>query len=45
MPTSRTIGVEYMHIADPDEKRWIQEQVEGQTYTFDREANITSWSG
>ncbi len=24
----RTIGVEYMHIADPAEKRWIQEQVE-----------------
>jgi len=26
---SRTIGVEYMHIANPDEKRWIQQQVEG----------------
>ena len=24
----RTVGVEYMHIADPAEKRWIQEQVE-----------------
>ncbi len=24
----RTIGVEYMHIADPQEKRWIQEKVE-----------------
>ena len=26
---SRTIGVEYMHIQAPDEKRWIQERVEG----------------
>ncbi len=25
----RTIGVEYMHIQEPDEKRWIQEQIEG----------------
>ena len=25
----RTIGIEYMHIQDPAEKRWIQEQVEG----------------
>ena len=25
----RTVGVEYMHIQDPDEKQWIQEQVEG----------------
>ncbi len=25
----RTIGIEYMHIQDPDQKRWIQEQVEG----------------
>ncbi len=34
---SRTIGIEYMHIADPSEKRWIQEQVEGQSYSFDRD--------
>ena len=34
---SRTIGVEYMHIADPAEKRWIQEQVEGRPYTFTRD--------
>jgi len=26
---SRTVGVEYMHIQEPDEKAWIQEQVEG----------------
>lgn len=25
----RTVGIEYMHIQDPDEKRWIQENVEG----------------
>ncbi len=27
----RRIGVEYMHIQEPDQKRWIQEQVEGVT--------------
>jgi len=26
---SRSIGVEYMHIQEPDEKAWIQEHVEG----------------
>ena len=26
---ARTIGVEYTHIADPEEKQWIQGQVEG----------------
>jgi len=26
---SRTIGVEYMHISDVDQKAWIQQQVEG----------------
>ncbi len=25
----RTVGIEYMHIQDPVEKRWIQEMVEG----------------
>ncbi len=25
----RTIGVEYMHIQEPDQKEWIQEKVEG----------------
>ncbi len=25
----RTVGVEYMHIQEPEEKRWIQEQIEG----------------
>ena len=26
---SRTVGIEYMHIQDPEQKRWVQEQVEG----------------
>ncbi len=26
----RTIGIEYMHISDPDEQHWIQHQVEGE---------------
>jgi 2-oxoglutarate dehydrogenase E1 component len=30
----RTIGIEYMHIQDPVEKRWIQQQVEGVTFTL-----------
>lgn len=34
---SRTIGVEYMHIADPTEKRWIQEQLETPARAFDRD--------
>lgn len=25
----RTVGIEYMHIQEPEEKRWIQEKVEG----------------
>ena len=33
----RSIGIEYMHIADPEEKRWIQEQVEGNPYSFTRD--------
>ena len=33
----RSIGIEYMHIADPEEKRWIQEQVEGVPYAFTRD--------
>ncbi|MEM9564086.1 MAG: multifunctional oxoglutarate decarboxylase/oxoglutarate dehydrogenase thiamine pyrophosphate-binding subunit/dihydrolipoyllysine-residue succinyltransferase subunit, partial [Actinomycetota bacterium] len=34
----RTVGVEYMHIADPAEKRWIQEQVEQPGEPLDRDA-------
>jgi multifunctional 2-oxoglutarate metabolism enzyme len=33
----RTVGVEYMHIANPEEKRWIQEQVEGRSISFSRD--------
>ncbi len=33
----RSIGIEYMHIADPAEKRWIQEQVEGNPYSISRQ--------
>ncbi len=36
----RAIGVEYMHIADPEEKRWIQEQIEGRPISFDREEQM-----
>lgn len=28
---SRTIGVEYMHIQDPDQRLWIQQRIEGET--------------
>jgi multifunctional 2-oxoglutarate metabolism enzyme len=31
----RTIGVEYMHIQDVDQKRWIQDHVEGVKVTID----------
>ncbi len=33
----RTVGVEYMHIQEPDQKRWIQEQVEGVPTTLPAE--------
>ncbi len=29
----RTLGIEYMHIQDPDQKLWIQQRVEGITVT------------
>jgi multifunctional 2-oxoglutarate metabolism enzyme len=31
----RTIGVEYMHIQEPDQKDWIQDHIEGATYKID----------
>ncbi|MGK2929867.1 MAG: multifunctional oxoglutarate decarboxylase/oxoglutarate dehydrogenase thiamine pyrophosphate-binding subunit/dihydrolipoyllysine-residue succinyltransferase subunit [Acidimicrobiales bacterium] len=34
----RTIGIEYMHIQEPDQKAWIQEQVEGVAVELDTEA-------
>jgi 2-oxoglutarate dehydrogenase E1 component len=30
----RTLGVEYMHIQDPEQKRWIQQHVEGVSTTL-----------
>ena len=33
----RTVGVEYMHIQEPTEKRWIQEQIEGADFTLKHE--------
>ena len=33
----RTVGIEYMHIQDPEEKRWIQEQVEGTSIKLDND--------
>jgi len=33
----RTIGVEYMHIQDPVQKRWIQEKIEGVSPRADAE--------
>ncbi|MDQ4096752.1 MAG: multifunctional oxoglutarate decarboxylase/oxoglutarate dehydrogenase thiamine pyrophosphate-binding subunit/dihydrolipoyllysine-residue succinyltransferase subunit, partial [Actinomycetota bacterium] len=31
----RRVGVEYMHIQEPDQKRWIQQQVEGVKTTLE----------
>jgi 2-oxoglutarate dehydrogenase E1 component len=31
----RTLGVEYMHMQDPEQKRWIQEHLEGVPSTLD----------
>ncbi|HXR53491.1 MAG TPA: multifunctional oxoglutarate decarboxylase/oxoglutarate dehydrogenase thiamine pyrophosphate-binding subunit/dihydrolipoyllysine-residue succinyltransferase subunit [Acidimicrobiales bacterium] len=31
----RTLGIEYMHIQDPDQKRWIQQHVEGVSQTLE----------
>ena len=38
----RTVGVEYMHIQDPTEKRWMQEQLEGanRSISFDEKRHI-----
>jgi len=33
----RTLGIEYMHIQDPVQKRWIQEQVEGVSSTVQKD--------
>jgi multifunctional 2-oxoglutarate metabolism enzyme len=36
----RTIGVEYMHIQEPDQKRWIQQHVEGVKDTLTTEEQM-----
>jgi 2-oxoglutarate decarboxylase len=38
----RTLGIEYMHIQDPEQKRWIQQHVEGvsQTLEIDEQRHI-----
>jgi len=33
----RTLGIEYMHIQDPEQKRWIQREVEGVSTTVSTE--------
>lgn len=33
----RTVGVEYMHIQEPEQKQWVQERVEGHAVTTDIE--------
>ncbi len=33
----RTLGIEYMHMQDPEQKRWIQQHVEGQPGTLNGE--------
>ena len=32
----RTVGIEYMHIQDPEQRRWIQERVERASRALDR---------
>lgn len=32
-----SVGAEFMHIADPEKRRWIQEQLEGEPGTVDQE--------
>ncbi len=36
----RTMGIEYMHLGDPEERRWIQERVERKSVQPDRDAQI-----
>jgi 2-oxoglutarate dehydrogenase E1 component len=36
----RTIGIEYMHIQDPEQRRWIQERVERSHEKPDREEQL-----
>ena len=36
----RTIGIEFMHIQDPGEKAWVQQQVEGSPTVLDRDEQL-----
>ncbi len=36
----RTVGIEYMHIQDPDQRKWIQERVEGAQQKPTREEQL-----
>ncbi len=36
----RTLGIEYMHIQDPEQKRWIQHHVEGVSTSLAREDQL-----
>jgi 2-oxoglutarate dehydrogenase E1 component len=36
----RHIGVEYMHISDPEQRTWIQERIEGHEVSFTPEGKI-----
>jgi multifunctional 2-oxoglutarate metabolism enzyme len=36
----RTVGIEYMHISDPVEKAWIQQQVEGVPTTLETDEQL-----
>ncbi|MEY3697299.1 MAG: hypothetical protein RJA41_949, partial [Actinomycetota bacterium] len=36
----RTIGIEYMHLADPEQRKWVQERVERGYEKLDREEQL-----
>ncbi|MCL6538830.1 MAG: multifunctional oxoglutarate decarboxylase/oxoglutarate dehydrogenase thiamine pyrophosphate-binding subunit/dihydrolipoyllysine-residue succinyltransferase subunit [Acidothermus sp.] len=36
----RTVGIEYMHIQDPEQRRWIQERVEKPQQRLEREEQL-----
>ncbi len=36
----RTVGVEYMHIQDPDQRRWLQDRLESEVHRTPREEQL-----
>jgi 2-oxoglutarate decarboxylase len=36
----RTVGIEYMHLGSPDERRWLQERVERKSQAPDRDEQL-----